>query len=110
MKLFLSVPQMWKRPECREMGLTAKDAGIDYVELVYEPQCAAAYYTHKMKDQPLRSQHQIGDVLLVADIGGGTGDFVSYVFRSDLANGAEVALEMIGAADGKLHTNKSCGT
>lgn len=82
------------------MTKAAKDAGIEHVELVYEPQCAAAYYTHNIKDR-LPRQLEVGDVLLIADVGGGTGDFVSYEYRHDSAMGAKVGLKMVGQARGK---------
>lgn len=98
-QLFLSVPQMWKTPANRIMTEAAKLAGIEHVELVYEPQCAAAYYTHKIKDS-LPRQLKVGDVLMIADVGGGTGDFVSYEFRTDSDAGSQVRLRSIGVATG----------
>lgn len=100
MQLFLSVPQMWKAPANLIMTKAAKEAGVDYIELVYEPQCAAAFYTHNVKDR-LPKQMNVGDVLLIADIGGGTGDFVSYEYRHDSDAGAKVGLRMVGNAHGQ---------
>ena len=67
----------------------AKDAGIPHVELVYEPHCAAAYFAHKVRDR-VNMQLKTGDVVIVADIGGGTGDFVSYKLKTDSNLGAKV--------------------
>jgi molecular chaperone DnaK (HSP70) len=70
--VFLSVPQMWKPPANFDMTQAARDAGIDYVELVYEPQCAFAQTLSKVNGP---SSHQLnnGEVILVADIGSGNG-------------------------------------
>ena len=92
---------MWKGPANKVMTDAAKAAGIDYVELFYEPQCAAAFFTHNIKDRQPK-QLTVGDVLLIADIGGGTGDFVSYEFKSDCDSGAKVGLKMVGTAEGAL--------
>ncbi|KAK5731970.1 hypothetical protein LTR17_010922 [Elasticomyces elasticus] len=83
-EVFLSVPQMWKAPANLRMTTAAKRAGIKYVELVYEPQSAAGYFTGRIRHELPRTV-DVGDVLLVADLGGGTGDFVSlkYVSTSD---------------------------
>ncbi|KAK3673844.1 hypothetical protein LTR78_006399 [Recurvomyces mirabilis] len=100
-ELLLSVPQMWKPPANIRMTNAAKRAGIPCVELVYEPQSAAAYYTHNIRDTDPQ-QMRIGDVLLVADIGGGTGDFVSYRYETDSDAGAKVRLAVVKAAKGAL--------
>jgi len=99
-ELFLSVPQMWTPPANLQMVQAAKAAGIARVELVYEPQCAAAYYTHAVKDRWPR-QLAMHDVIMIADIGGGTGDFVSYECRNNLEDGAKVGLQLVGEAEGK---------
>ena len=91
---------MWKAPANKVMTKAAKDAGISYVELVYEPQCAAAYCMHNLKDQ-IYKPLSVGDILLIADIGGGTGDFVSFEFKSAGEKGARVGLRMAGNAEGK---------
>ncbi|KAK4575250.1 hypothetical protein LTR86_001102 [Recurvomyces mirabilis] len=101
LELLLSVPQMWKAPANRHMTTAAKCAGIEHVELVYEPQCAAAFYTYTVKDKMPR-QMKAGDVLLVADIGGGTGDFVSYRLESGSDDGAAVQLCVAKDAKGAL--------
>ena len=69
------------------------------MEPVFEPQCAAVYFTHTIKDR-LPKQLTAGDILLIADIGGGTGDFVSYQFLGDSDDGARVALQPVGEATG----------
>ncbi|KAI7495508.1 hypothetical protein KC367_g7271 [Hortaea werneckii] len=99
-EVFISVPQMWKAPANRFMTQSAKDAGFKYVELVYEPHCAAAYYANNIMNTP--SQLSKGDVLIIADIGGGTGDFVSYEFGGSGDNGAKMPLSIVGNPEGAL--------
>ena len=82
------------------MTQAAKNAGIGYVELVYEPQCAVAYYTYKIMERT-PSQLEVGSVITVPDIGGGTGDFVSYRITTHGQTGAGVGLEMVGKATGE---------
>ncbi|KAI6862239.1 hypothetical protein KC343_g6540 [Hortaea werneckii] len=99
-EVFISVPQMWKAPANRFMTQSAKDAGFKYVELVYEPHCAAAYYANNIMNTP--SQLSKGDVLIIADIGGGTGDFVSYEFGGHGDDGAKMPLSIVGNPEGAL--------
>lgn len=97
--MFISVPQMWKAPANRFMTQSAKEAGFKYVELVYEPHCAAAYYANNIMNTP--SQLSKGDVLIIADIGGGTGDFVSYEFGGSGNDGAKMPLSIVGNPEGE---------
>lgn len=53
------------------MTQAAKAAGVNRVELVFEPQCAAAYATSRF-EEPIRLEQ--GECLVVADLGGGTAD------------------------------------
>lgn len=82
------------------MSQAAKKAGVNYVEIVHEPQCAAAYFIHHIKGGP--NQLQAGDVLMIPDIGGETGDFVSYKITDDIDNGAGIGLETVGTAEGDI--------
>lgn len=100
LELFLSVPQLWKSPASRKMAIAAKKAGIERVELVREPECAAAFYTHMIKDQ-LATGHEIGNELIICDIGGGTGDFLRVRYDSEYTDGAKVRLKNTGDAAGK---------
>lgn len=99
-ELFLSVPQMWRSPANRRMTMAAKRAGVPYVELVYEPQCAVAFYTYKIRSNK-SAEIKTGQIVLVADIGGGTGDFASYELTSDSSTGASVGLALVGVAKGE---------
>ena len=83
----------------------AKNGEVEHVELVYEPQCAAAYYLYNIKDGNPK-QLVVGDVMLIADIGGGTGDFVSYELKSDCDDGAKVGLVSTGEAEGTFSNSK----
>ncbi|TKA83014.1 hypothetical protein B0A55_00863, partial [Friedmanniomyces simplex] len=100
-EVFLSVPQMWKLPANDRMQRAAKDAGIKHVELVYEPQCAAGYYVSINKHKLPQYLDQ-DDIALVADVGGGTGDFVSYSFESSSSDGAKVRLQIVGKPEGAM--------
>ncbi|RMZ03632.1 hypothetical protein D0860_06724 [Hortaea werneckii] len=104
-EVFISVPQMWKAPANREMTQAAKTAGLKYVELVYEPQYAAAHYANNIMNTP--SQLSKGDVLVIADIGGGTGDFVSYEFGGSGYDGAKMPLSIFGRPEGALCGSQS---
>ncbi|KAK5729500.1 hypothetical protein LTR17_011920 [Elasticomyces elasticus] len=99
-ELFLSVPQMWKAPANLQMTKAAREAGFDFVRLVYKPQCAAGFFTENVKH--LSRGIVVGDVAIVADIGGGTGDFVSLEYKSSRGDGAQVQLEVVGVPQGAL--------
>ncbi|KAK5738235.1 hypothetical protein LTR17_006112 [Elasticomyces elasticus] len=99
-ELFLSAPQMWKAPANITMTAAAKSAGTKHVELVYEPQSAAGYFVGNVKYR-VPKYLGLGDVLLVADVGGGTGDFVSLGFESSSADGAKVRSTTVGTPIGK---------
>lgn len=90
MELFVSVPQMWKGRSNQIMlqaaregqkmwyadeDLTALQAGraahVERVELVYESRSAAAWAAEELITE---GQLNEGDCMVVADIGGGTGD------------------------------------
>ena len=100
-ELFLSVPQMWKAPANQMMTTAAMHAGVDHTELVYEPQCAAGYFTARNKNKYPRNMNS-GHVLLVADLGGGTGDFVSLELMGSADDGAKVLLKPVGTPEGKM--------
>ncbi|KAK4958369.1 hypothetical protein LTR10_004795 [Elasticomyces elasticus] len=110
-ELFLSVPQMWKAPANIIMTEAAKRAGVMYVELVYEPQSAAGYFAGNVKHRVPKYLGP-GDGLLVADIGGGTGDFVSLGFESSSADGAKVRFTTVGTPEGDMcgseFVNENC--
>ncbi|KAK3628242.1 hypothetical protein LTR56_018756 [Elasticomyces elasticus] len=98
MELFLSVPQMWKPPANIRMTTAAKRAGVAHVELIPEPQCALGYYMGNMAHRP--KSFDIGDETIVADLGGGTGDFASYAYASAGSEGAKIRLRTVGTAEG----------
>ncbi|KAK3653759.1 hypothetical protein LTR22_011138 [Elasticomyces elasticus] len=100
-ELFLSVPQMWKSPGNRKMTVAAQRAGVEHVELVYEPQCAAGYFTGSIKNQHPQWL-DAKQVLLVADVGGGTGDFVSFAYGGSSRDGAKVALRTVKEPEGEM--------
>ena len=74
--LFISVPQMWTPVANRKMVLAAKNANVGSVRLVYEPECAAAFVIAQelmtQTNGPITDWLSADDVILVADIGGGT--------------------------------------
>ncbi|KAK3115702.1 hypothetical protein LTR53_004666 [Teratosphaeriaceae sp. CCFEE 6253] len=99
--LFLSVPQMWKPPANKKLTDAAHAAGVAHVELVPEPQCAAAYFTSHIRHK-LPALLTKGDVLIVADVGRGTGDFVSVAYQSVLDDGAKALLRTVCEPKGEM--------
>ena len=92
---------MWNPPAALQMQKAAKAAGIPLVELVFEPQCAAAYFTHNI-GQILPEQLLPGQILSIADVGGGTGDFVSYKVMTECSSGASVGLKLARPSIGRF--------
>ncbi|KXT06794.1 hypothetical protein AC578_7118 [Pseudocercospora eumusae] len=99
--VFISVPQMWKPPANRRIVEATRKAGIKHVELVYEPQCAAAFYTEGIQNESPPGL-PAGSLIHVNDIGNGTGDFVTYKVVADSSEGAEIQLQLVGTATGAL--------
>lgn len=64
------------------------------MELVFEPQCAAASFANNVQRKYPLLHMQVGDELVILDLGGGTGDTVSYRLRSSTGRGANVDLEV----------------
>ena len=72
--LVLTVPASFD-PEARELTLAAaKQAGLDRVLLLEEPQAAFYAWLDAQGDQ-WRRHVRVGDLILVCDVGGGTTDF-----------------------------------
>lgn len=72
--VFLTVPASFD-PIARELTVeAAKLAGVDQVTLIEEPQ-AAFYAWLAAQGDSWRKRVQVGDMLLVCDVGGGTTDF-----------------------------------
>ncbi|KAK5171043.1 uncharacterized protein LTR77_004187 [Saxophila tyrrhenica] len=98
--LFIGVPQMWDSVVNKMLTDAARAAGCASVDTVHESRCATAFYTHGLRSLASAS-FQIGDIVLVADIGGGTGDFVTFRLGDDPEDGAQVKLFQVGTPDGK---------
>ena len=72
-QVFVTVPASFD-PVARELTLeAAKDAGYRNLELLEEPQ--AAFYAWIERHADWRERVNVGDLILVIDIGGGTTDF-----------------------------------
>lgn len=98
--LLLSVPQMWEPPECQRMATAAKEAGVDSVKILFEPQCAAAYLLDDVvESRSLTGSMRLGSVTIVADPGGGTGDFVTFEITKGEGD-SKYGLKQVGAARG----------
>ncbi|KAK4932238.1 hypothetical protein LTR49_001535 [Elasticomyces elasticus] len=111
-RLLMGVPQMWSPAATHRMTEAAHRAGIKYVTVVPEPQCAAAYYAANVKDHPRELKKDDG--VLVADLGGGTADITSLQCESEGSDGAEVLFKTvcppIGALAGSEFVNEACLT
>jgi len=72
-QVFVTVPASFD-PVARELTLeAAREAGYRNLELLEEPQ--AAFYAWIERHPDWRERVQVGDLILVIDIGGGTTDF-----------------------------------
>ncbi|KXT05914.1 hypothetical protein AC578_313 [Pseudocercospora eumusae] len=86
MRVRITVPQIWSPKARRRIQTAAKNAGLKFVVLAYEQQCALSFLVNKWsqkrerQDKPLKQ----GDSILVADLGCGTGDFAAYELDADL--------------------------
>lgn len=94
-EVLVTVPASFD-PVARELTVVAaREAGLDRITLLEEPQ--AAFYAYlAARGDAWRSDLAPGDVVLVCDIGGGTSDF-SLIEITDEAG--ELALERIAVGD-----------
>jgi molecular chaperone DnaK (HSP70) len=94
-EVLVTVPASFD-PVARELTVVAaREAGLDRVTLLEEPQ--AAFYAYlATRGDAWRSDLAPGDVVLVCDIGGGTSDFSLIEITSDAGN---LALERIAVGD-----------
>lgn len=82
------------------MAKAAEQAGIPKIELVYEPQCAAATFSaNAQRSRTLKLS--VGDQLAIVDVGGGTADCVTYELLSSTLRGANVDLKAVGEPKGR---------
>ncbi|KAH9205472.1 Hsp70 family protein-like protein [Leptodontidium sp. 2 PMI_412] len=70
----LTVPAVWSDKAKDTTLKAAKQAGIHPVVLIKEPEAAAMYTLHMMKDMAL----SVGDAFVICDAGRGTVDLISY--------------------------------
>ena len=95
-EVFLAVPASFDAV-ARELTMTAaRQAGLSQVTLLEEPQ-AAFYSWLAQSGDHWRKRLQVGDVVLVCDIGGGTTDF-SLIAVVDDGSG-NLALERVAVGD-----------
>ncbi|KAH0566440.1 hypothetical protein GP486_000152 [Trichoglossum hirsutum] len=73
-KFVLTVPAVWS-DKAKDVTLrAARNAGIHPITLIKEPEAAALYTLHFLKNGALA----IGDAFVLCDAGGGTVDLISY--------------------------------
>ena len=98
--VLMSVPQMWEGPANHALARAAKNAGIEFMSLVWEPHSAAAHFSSGMRHGPRCLN--AGDVLLMADVGGGTRDFGLLKIVSTTRDGGKVRFETEGVPTGMM--------
>ncbi|PVH80873.1 putative heat shock 70 kDa protein 12A [Cadophora sp. DSE1049] len=70
----LTVPAVWSDKAKDTTVKAAKQAGLHPLALIKEPEAAAMYTLHMLRDKAL----SIGDAFVICDAGGGTFDLISY--------------------------------
>jgi hypothetical protein len=94
-EIFLTIPASFDE-EARELTLrAAEQAGLKNVTLLEEPQ-AAFYAWIEGQGEQWRKQVKVGDLILVADVGGGTTDFSLITVSEE--NG-ELTLKRVAVGD-----------
>ncbi len=94
-EIYLTVPASFD-PVARELtARAAQEAGLEHLTLLEEPQ-AAVYAWIEAGGEGWRQKVQVGDVVLVCDVGGGTTDFSLVAVREDAG---ELVLERIAVGD-----------
>lgn len=94
-EIFLTVPASFDA-DARDLTIkAAREAGLENVTLLEEPQ-AAFYSWIASSDDKWRDSVKSGDSILICDIGGGTTDF-SLISVSD--EGGDLSLERVAVGD-----------
>ena len=94
-EIYLTVPASFD-PVARELtARAAQEADLSHLTLLEEPQ-AAVYAWIEAGGESWRQSVQVGDVVLVCDVGGGTTDFSLIAVREDEG---ELALERVAVGD-----------
>ncbi|KAL2003822.1 hypothetical protein VTN02DRAFT_2039 [Thermoascus thermophilus] len=99
----ISVPAVWSDKAKNLTLQAARNAGISPVELIKEPEAAALYTLHCMKNKGL----QAGDAIVVCDAGGGTVDLISYEIISLRPFKVKEIVPCSGGLSGSLMLNRS---
>ncbi|GBD36373.1 Chaperone protein dnaK2 [bacterium HR36] len=93
-EVVLTVPASFDA-SARELTVeAARAAGIEHLTLLEEPQAAFYAWIHTHPDW--RKQVEVGDVVLVCDVGGGTTDFTLIAVGEEAGN---LVLERIAVGD-----------
>lgn len=93
-EIVLTVPASFDA-SARELTVeAARAAGLEHLTLLEEPQAAFYSWIHTHPDW--RKQVQVGDVVLVCDVGGGTTDFTLIAVGEESGN---LVLERIAVGD-----------
>src|SRR5205085_11078071 len=93
--IILTVPASFDAV-ARELTVeAARAAGLEHVTLLEEPQAAFYAWIHASRDR-WRKQVEVGDVVLVCDVGGGTADFTLIAVGEE--NG-QLALTRVAVGD-----------
>jgi len=105
LELFISTPQIWAPSTNRAMTEAGKRIASKCA-IVPEPLCAAAFVLNDEINVGSQSQTNVtlgmDDLVLVADLGGGTADLVLFRLCSSLFNGPNFTLDVVRPATGNL--------
>lgn len=77
-------------------------AGASRVELVYESECATAFFANQV-NSTIGSWLKTGDVIVTADLGGGTADFAAFEITDEPEMGAKTRLRQVRSAEGTTY-------
>ncbi|XXG97656.1 hypothetical protein Hte_003963 [Hypoxylon texense] len=102
-KYVLTVPGFWSDSAKARIERAVRKAGISPVDMITEPEAAALYTLHDMKDKRLKN----GDAIVICDAGGGTVDLVSYAITSLDPFLVKALTRPTGGPFGSIMLNKS---
>lgn len=98
----ITIPAIWSNQAIQAMRVAAaasilqsRHAGITTYEFLSEPEAAVQAYAKK-----LQLKLEVDDIVMVVDLGGGTGDVISYL-KSGEGGEAHLELEEAVPGDGK---------
>ncbi|TKX25123.1 hypothetical protein C1H76_2615 [Elsinoe australis] len=102
-QFILTVPAIWSDSAKEATMMAGRNAGMEDLRMVSEPEAAAAFALTATEDLGLRT----GDIWTLCDLGAGTGDLITYEIMSLAPLTLREIVEGQGALCGGAHVDRA---